>query len=194
MNTIVTEMTEQGEVAIDVFQKLASDRILFIFGDIDDTMAADVSATLLLKDGEDPEKKITIFINSQGGNIRDVLAIYDMMCMVEAPLETVCIGAAVKEAAILLAAGTPGMRLATKHSVISVGHLVNDWVKLSDLTEAKISLDQALADNKRMLEIFAKTTKKPYKKIYSDFEREVFMNSQEALKYGLIDRIITANK
>ena len=194
MNTIVTEMTEQGEVAVDVFQKLASDRILFISGDIDDTMAADVSATLLLKDGEDSEKKITLFINSQGGNIRDVLAIYDMMCMIEAPIETVCIGAAMKEAAILLTAGTPGIRLATQHSIIAVGQLVNEWMKLSDLTEAQTSLEQALGDNKKMMEIFSKATKKTFKQVSSDFDRKVFMNSKEALKYGLIDRIIASSK
>jgi ATP-dependent Clp protease protease subunit len=194
LNTIVTEITEQGEVAIDVFQKLSNDRILFISGGIDDELASDICATLLLRDSESSEKKITMFINSHGGNIRDVLSIYDMMCIIETPIETVCIGAAMEEAAILLAAGAPGMRLATKHSVICAGQLINDSISMSDLTDAKSNLEQSQVDNKRMLEIIAKCTGNPIKKVVSDFERRVFMNSQEALKYGFIDQIVSSNK
>lgn len=194
MNTIVTETTEQGEVAIDIFQKLSEDRILFVTGHINDNIAADVSATLLLRDSENSEEKITMFINSSGGNIRDVLAIYDVMNFVDAPIETVCIGAAMKEAAILLASGTKGMRLATKHSIICVGQLTNDWIEFSDLTDASISLQQALADNKRMMSIIAKSVDKPLKEVMSDLDRKVFMNSNKALKYGLIDRVISGKK
>lgn len=194
MNTIITEETDQGEIAIDVFQKLANDRILFITSDIDDNLAVDICAMLLLKDVEDSSKKITIFINSQGGNIRNILAIYDMMKMIQSPIETVCIGSAMKEAVILLTAGTPGLRLSTKNSIICAGQLINDTASVVDLTDAKTSLDQSLDDNKRMMEIIAKTTKKSLKQVMSDFERRVFMTSQEALEYGFIDRIISTNK
>lgn len=194
MNTIVTEMTEQGEMAIDVFQKLASDRILFISGQIDSDLAADVCATLLLKDGEDSNQKITIFINSPGGNIRNVLAIYDMISILESPVETVCVGSVTDEAIILLIAGTPGMRLATKHSFICVGQLVNDWMMMADLTDAKIALEQLTDDNKRMLSIIAKHTNKTLKQVTTAYDRKVFMNSDEALKNGFIDKIITESK
>jgi ATP-dependent Clp protease protease subunit len=195
LNTIVTEINEQGEeIALDVFQKLSNDRILFIVGDINDDIASDVIATLLLRDSENSEQKITIFINSQGGDIRSTFAIYDAMCLVESPIETFCIGTAMQNAVILLTAGTPGMRLATKHSVICIEQLVNDYMRHSDLTEAKTSLALSLDDNKRMMNIFAKSTNKPIKQIMSDFDRKVFMSTQQALKYGFIDKIAPFNK
>lgn len=194
MNTILTEKTEQGEVAFDVFQKLATDRILFVSDIINDNMAADISATLLLKDSEDSDKKITIFINSHGGDIRNALAIYDVMQMIQSPIETVCIGSAMKEAAIILAAGTHGMRFATKHSIIAISQLINDYMLPSDLTEAKTSLSQSLDDNKRMMNILAKSSGKTLNQVMSDFSRRVFLSSQEALKYGLIDKVISENK
>lgn len=190
----MTETTEQGEVAIDIFQKLSNDRILFLSGEIDDDMAADVAATLLLKDGEDSEHKITMFINSRGGDIRNILAIYDMMCMIKSPIETVCIGSAMKESVILLAAGASGMRLATEHAIIAVGQLVNMMMEHSDITNAQTSLTHSLLDNKRMMEILAKRTGKNIKQVMTDFDRLVFMDSRQALKYGFIDKIIKVNK
>jgi ATP-dependent Clp protease protease subunit len=194
LNTIVTEETDHGEIAVDVFQKLSDDRILFISGDLDDNMAADISATLLLKDSEDSEQKVTVFINSRGGDIRNALAIYDVMTMLNCPIETVCIGSAMKEAVILLAAGTPGMRYATKHSIIAASQLINNMVQMSDLTDAKSLLDFLASDNKKMMNIIAKCTNKSFKQVMSDFDRMVFMNSQQALKYGFIDKIVKFNK
>ncbi len=194
MNTIITETTDQGEIALDVYQKLSNDRILFVSGDIDDEMAADISATLLLKDSEDPDSKITMFINSRGGDIRNALAIYDMMTMIEAPIETVCIGSAMKEAVILLVAGSPGMRYATKHSVICVGQLVNSYLQHSDITDAKTLLDHSLSDNKKMMSVIAKQTNLPLKQVMLEYERLVFMDSKQALKRGFIDKIVSFRK
>ena len=194
MNTIVTETTENGEMTMDVYQKLSNDRILFICDNITDNLATDISATLLLKDSEDSTKKITIFINSQGGDIRNTLMIVDMMNMVESPIETVCIGAAMDEAALILTSGTPGMRFATSNSRISVGQLVNDWMARVNMTDAKKYLDLAISDNKRMMDIFAKTTGKTLKQVMSDFDRRVFMNSSQAVKYNIIDKLIKVNK
>lgn len=184
------EETEHGEMPIDVYQKLADNRILFLFDTIDDKLASDITATLLLKDYEDAKSKITLFINSDGGDIRNVFMIYDMMQIVEAPIETICIGSAQNEAALLLAAGTPGMRLATKHAIIGVGQLVHEWMAFSDLTDAKQILDLSAKDNKRMMDILAKACSKPIKEITADLERKIFMNSKEAVKYGLIDKVI----
>lgn len=191
MNTLVTKKTEQGDIVVDVFQELAGERILFITGEIDPSTSADISATLLLKDSEDPTKKISLFINSTGGNIRDILAIYDVMNVIESPIETICIGAACRESVLLLAAGTPGMRFATKNCTIMVEQLSNDYTKLSDMTEAKISLQQSLDDNKRLMEALAKITKNPLKDVIKKFDRQVYMTSNEAQKYGLIDKVIT---
>jgi ATP-dependent Clp protease, protease subunit len=194
LNTIITETTDHGEMPIDVYQKLANDRILFICNYIDDKLASDIVATLLLKDSEDPEKKITLFINSEGGDIRNSLMIYDVMSMLQSPIETVCIGAAMAEATIILAGGNPGSRFATKNSVISVGQLVNSWMNYSDLTDAKKLLLRASDDNKKMMEIIAKSTNKTLKKVMSDLDRVTFMNAFQAVKYGLIDKVIKFSK
>ena len=194
MNTIVTETTEHGEMPVDVYQKLSNDRILFICDYINDNLATDITATLLLKDSEDSEKKITLFINSSGGDIRNALMICDMMNMVEAPIETVCIGAAMDEAAIILASGTRGMRFATKNSVISASQLAHDWITSANLTDAKKYLDLAKTDNKRMMEILSKTSGKSLKQVSEDFERKVFMTAPQAVKYGLVDKVVTITK
>lgn len=194
MNTIITETTEHGEIPVDIYQKLANDRILFICNHIDDRTATDIVANLILRDSQDSTKKITIFINSEGGDIRNVLMIYDMMNVVQAPIETVCIGSAMDEAALLLTAGTPGMRFATKNSVIAVSQLVNEWMRYSDLTDASKILEQVVGDNKKMMEAFAKSTGKTTKQVLSDFDRRVFMNASQAVKYNLIDKVVNFNK
>lgn len=194
MNTLVLETNEHGDFPVDVYQKLSNDRILFISDHITDAVASDIVATLLLKDAEDSEKKITIFINSTGGDIRNALMIYDMMQMIDSPIETVCIGAAMDEAVIILAAGSPGMRLATKNCHIAVSQLVHDWVNYSNLTDAKKILDLSIQDNKRMMDILAKCTGKTLKQVSDDFERRVFMNSAQAVKYNLIDKVVKVNK
>lgn len=194
MNTLVLETNEHGDFPVDVYQKLANDRILFICDTITDMVAADIVATLLLKDAEDSEKKITLFINSTGGPIRNVLMIYDMMQMIDSPIETVCIGSAIDEAALLLAAGTPGMRLATKNCHIAVSQLVHDSFAHSDLTNAKKVLDLYVQDNKKMMDILAKCTGKTLKQVMEDFDRRVFMSSAQAVKYNLIDKVVRVNK
>lgn len=194
MNTLVLESTEHGDFPIDVYQKLSNDRILFICDVITDSVATDIAATLLLKDAEDSEKKITLFINSTGGDIRNALMIYDIMQMIDSPIETVCIGAAMDEAAIILTAGAPGMRFATKNCHIAVGQLVHDWVNQTNLTDAKKVLNLSTQDNKRMMNILAECTGKTVKQVSKDFDRRVFMNATQAVKYNLIDKVIKFNK
>lgn len=194
MNTLVLESNELGDFPVDVYQKLSNDRILFICDTITDSVASDIVATLLLKDAEDSEKKITLFINSQGGDIRNALMIYDMMQMIDSPIETVCIGSAMDEAIIILAGGTPGMRLATKNSCIAVSQLSSDWFINSNLTDAKKILDLSVQDNKRMMNILAECTGKSVKQVSEDFDRRVFMNSAQAVKYNLIDKVVRVNK
>lgn len=194
MNTLVLESNELGEFPVDVYQKLSNDRILFICDDLTDSVASDIVATLLLKDAEDSEKKITLFINSMGGDIRNALMIYDMMQLIEAPIETVCIGFAMNEAVIILAGGTPDMRLATKNASIAVSQLMSDWFFNSDLPNAKKMLDLSVQDNKRMMDILAKCTGKTLKQVSKDFDRKVFMNAAQAVKYNLIDKVVKSNK
>lgn len=190
MNTLVTEATEHGDIPVDIYQKLSNDRILFICNHIDDKLATDIAANLILKDSEDSEKKITLFINSDGGDIRNALMIYDVMSMIQSPIETVCIGSAMDEAAIILAAGTPGMRFVTKNSFIAVSQLVHNWSQYCDLTDAKQNLIQSTNDNKRMMEIFSKAMGKPQKEVMTAFERRVFMSATQAAKLGIVDKVI----
>jgi ATP-dependent Clp protease, protease subunit len=194
MNTLVLEQTDQGEMPVDVYQKLSGDRILFLTDYLDDTLASDIVATLLLKDSEDSEKKITLFINCHGGDIRNAFMIYDMMSMIHAPIETVCIGAAMDEAIILLAGGTPGMRLATQHAILSATQLVQSFHMHTDLPGAKALFEQEKIDNQRLMEILAKTTKKTISQVKKDFDRREFFSAKTALKYGFIDKIVTPNK
>lgn len=194
LNTLVLETTEHGDFPVDVYQKLANDRILFITDFITDEIAAGIVATLLLKDSEDPGRKITLFINSMGGDIRNIFMIYDMIKMIESPVETVCIGAAMDEAAVLLTAGESGMRFATKNSQIAVGQLVNDWITRTNLTDAKKLLTLVMNDNKRMMEILSSCTGKTLKQISEDFDRKVFMSASQAVKYGLIDKVVSFKK
>ncbi len=194
MNTIVTETIENDELPIDVYQKLSNDRIIFICDHIDDEVATDVVATILLKNQESSDQKITLFINSESGDIRSVLMIHDVMNMISAPIETVCIGSAMEEAVILLVSGTKGSRFATKNSVIAVGQLINNSVNFSDLSDAKRALSQSVSDNKKMMEIISKKTGKTLKEVCSDFDRKVFFTATQAVKYGLIDKIVPFNK
>jgi len=194
LNTILTETTEHGEVPVDVYQKLAEDRILFICDHINDKMATDIVATLLLKDAENCDEKITIFINSGGGDIRSVLMIYDIMQLINSPIETVCIGSAMDAAAIILSSGNIGNRFATKNAIISISQLEHDWTSMSDMTDAKNHLEQGVLDNKRIMEIFSKNTNKSIKQIMEDFDRRVFMNTNQAIKYGFIDKMAGISK
>jgi ATP-dependent Clp protease protease subunit len=194
LNTIITETTEHGEVPIDIYQKLSNDRILFLTDFIDDRVASDITATMLLKDGEDGNSKITLFINSEGGDIRCAFMIYDVMQMIQSPVEVVCFGSAMNEAAIILAGGSVGMRYATKNSIISAGQLMSQWTKRSNLLDAEKTLIQVTRDNKKMMSIFSKHCKKPLKQIASDFDRIVFMDPSKAKKYGFIDGVIKFNK
>lgn len=192
MNTLILEDAGNGmEVPVDVHAKLAQDRILFITDQITDRSASEMVATLLLKDAEDSESKVTIFINSDGcQDIRNIFSIYDVMKMIECPIETVCIGAAMDEAVLLLAAGTKGMRYMTKNSLTSVGPIVNDWMMQTDLTEAKQILDLTTKDNKKFMTAFASCVGKTLKQVTSDFDKTVFMNAKDCLSYGIIDEIV----
>ncbi len=193
MNTTVTEHTEHGDMPINIYHRLSNDRILFITNHIDDMMATSIVASLLLKDSEAVEE-ITLFINSEGGDLRNALMIIDTMNLISSPIKTVCIGSAMDEAALILTSGTPGLRFATQHATISVSQLVNDWMSVSDMTDAKTNLNQSMLDNKKIMEILAKCTGKPIKEVTTYFDRRVFMSGLQAAKYGLIDKLISPSK
>lgn len=194
LNTLVLEQTDLGDIPMDVYQKLANDRILFIGDALHDTLATDIVATLLLKDTEDEDKKITLFINSTGGDIRNAFMIYDIMTMIKAPIETVAVGDVIDEAVILLSGGTPGMRFVAPHAIIGASQLQPGLNMHTDLPGAASVLKQHKSDNERLMEILSKTTGKKISQIRHDFDRRVFFNATQAVRYGLADKIIKYNK
>lgn len=190
LNTLVNETTEHGDIPVDIYTKLSNNRILFITDEIDDKLAVDITGTLLLKDSEDSNKKISLFINSEGGDIRCVFMIYDIMQLLQCPVETICVGSAMNEVVLLLAAGTPGMRHATQNSVICPSQLVQDKYYYSDLTDAQALLSRIQKDNKNLMSAIANKTGKKLSQVLSDFERKKFMNAKQAKSYGIIDNVI----
>lgn len=194
MNIFVTEQTEFGDVSIDIYSKLAEDRILFVYDFIDDTLATDIVATLLLKDAENSSEKISMLINCDGGDIRNVFMIYDVMNMVECPIETICVGSASDEAVLLLSAGNKGMRYATPTAAICPSQLMADRAYHSNLTDAKIIMDRFKRDNKNYMNALAKATGNSLSKVMNDFERKKFFSAKEALSYGIVDNILSGSK
>jgi len=194
LNTLILEQTDRGDVVFDVYQKLAHDRVLFINDFIDDKLATDICATLILKSFETPDDKISLLINADGGNIRSIFTIYDTMMMIKSPIETICIGSAMEEPVLLLAAGTKGMRYATKNSVICPSQLLHDASYQTDLTDAKSLLDKVKNDNKQFLTCLSKCVGKTYAFLAKDLDRKKFMNSTQAQKYGIIDHVMESKK
>lgn len=194
MNTVITEKTPNGDISYDVFSKLTNDRIVFLSDYIDDGVATDIVATLLYLEAVDPSAQISIYLNSEGGDIRAVFMIYDVLQLLRTPIQTICLGSATFASAIILAAGTPGLRSATKSSVMCISQLSSDGVTYGDMTGIRISFEQMKKDNKRLIDIIAKHTGKKVQTVTKDCERKVFMTPAQAKKYGIIDRVLEWNK
>lgn len=190
MNTVITEITEHGEIPIDIFTKLAQDRILFISDYIDDRMAADITATLLLKNYEDSEEKLSLFINSEGADIHSVFMIFDMMQLMTCPLETICVGSAMNEVVLLLAAGDKGSRYATPNSVICCSQLMQEKYYRADLLDAKSITERIHNDNKRFLAALAKKIGKKVPEVSTKLKQKTFMNAKQAKSFGIIDQVM----
>jgi ATP-dependent Clp protease, protease subunit len=190
LNTLVNETTEHGETPVDIYTRLANNRILFLYDIIEDKVASDIIATLLLKEAEDPVSKITIFINSEGGDIRNVFAIYDLIQILRCPIETICVGSAMNESVLILAAGSPGMRYATPNAMICASQVIQDRSYYSDLDSAESVLERQQRDNKNLISALAKLCGKKPAEVMKDFDKRMFFTAKQALKYGLIDGVI----
>lgn len=190
MNTIIIEKTPNGEVHSDIFSKLAENRILFLYGYINDEMAADIVAALLYLDSENDEEKISIHLNSSGGDISSILMIYDTIKMINSPVETFCIGSAFGESALILSAGSKGMRYATKNSFIMINQVAHNYSRYTDMMNAKIMLEKSKKDNIKYLSALQDCTGVSIKKLKKDTEKEFYMSPDFAKKYGIIDVII----
>lgn len=186
---IVIEQTNRGERAYDIYSRLLKDRIIFIGTPIDDNVASLVIAQMLFLQSEDPNKDINLYINSPGGSVTAGLAIYDTMLYVTPDVVTICMGLAASMAQVLLCAGTPGKRYALSHSRILMHQPTGGTQGQS--TDIEIYTREMLRIRDTLYEIIAKHTNKDIEKIRNDADRDFYMSPEEALEYGIIDKILT---
>jgi ATP-dependent Clp protease protease subunit len=185
---MVVEQTSRGERAYDIFSRLLKDRIIFIGTPIDDTGANLVIAQLLFLEAEDPEKDIHVYINSPGGSVTASLAIYDTMQFVKPAIETICMGQAASGAALLLAAGTKGKRMALPHSRIMI-HQPYGGAQ-GQAVDIQIQAKEILRMREELNRIVAHHTGQPLERVEKDSDRDFFMSPEEAKEYGLVDEVI----
>jgi ATP-dependent Clp protease, protease subunit len=184
----VIEKTNFGERAYDIYSRLLQDRIVFLGTAIDDNVANIVIAQLLFLDNQDPEKDIKLYVNSPGGSVTAGMAIYDTMQYIKADVSTICIGMAASMAAVLLAAGANKKRFALPNAEIMIHQIMGGME--GQASDIKIRAERILRVKDRLNEILAKHTGKDLAQIEKDTDRDYFMTSDEALKYGLIDKVI----
>ncbi len=185
----VVERTSGGERSYDLYSRLLEDRIIFLSGEIEDSMANTVVAQLIYLEGKDPTKDISLYINSPGGSVSAGMAIYDTMNYIKCDVSTICIGLAASMGAFLLAAGTKGKRYALKNSEIMIHQpLGGTQGQASDI---KIQAEHILKIKDRMTRILAENTGKSYETIARDTDRDNYLSADEAMAYGLIDRVYT---
>ncbi len=186
---IVIEQTPRGERAYDIYSRLLKDRIVFLGQEINDAVANTVIAQLLFLESEDPDKDIYLYINSPGGHITAGLAIYDTMQYIKPDVVTICIGQGASMAALLLAAGAKGKRYALPNARILIHQPMGG--AQGQATDIDIHAKEILKLRERLNQLLAHHTGQDVEKIRKDTERDYFMDSKEALEYGIIDKVIT---
>lgn len=193
MSTIpyVIEQTYKGERSYDIFSRLLADRIVFLGEDVNDTSASLVIAQMLFLEAQDPDKDIQLYINSPGGSITAGLAIYDTMQYIKCDVSTICIGLAASFGAFLLAGGARGKRIALPNAEIMIHQpAIHGNGVQGQVTDIKIVSDHIQKNKLRLSRILAENTGKNIEQIIEDTERDNYMTAEEALHYGLIDKII----
>ena len=186
---MVVEQTAKGERSYDIYSRLLKDRIIFLGEEVNDHTASLIVAQLLYLEGQDPEKDISFYINSPGGSVTDGMAIYDTMQYIKCDVSTICIGMAASMGAFLLSAGTKGKRMALPNAEIMI-HQPSAGTQ-GQITDMAIHLRRLEVIKKRMNRILADNTGKDVETVTRDCERDNFMTAEEAVAYGLIDKVIT---
>lgn len=185
----VVEQTNRGERSYDIYSRLLKDRIIFVGSAIDDGVANTVIAQLLFLTAEDPDKDIHMYINSPGGSVTAGLAIYDTMQFIKPQVSTICTGFAASFGAILLLAGEKGKRFALPNSEIMI-HQPHGGAQ-GQASDIAISAKRILRNRERLNQITSERTGQPLEKVERDMDRDYFMSAEEALEYGIIDKVIT---
>lgn len=186
----VIEQTNRGERSYDIYSRLLNDRIVMLTEEVNDTTSSLVVAQLLYLEGQDPAKDISLYINSPGGSVTSGLAIYDTMQYIKCDVSTICMGMAASMGAFLLTAGAKGKRFALPNSDIMI-HQPSGGTK-GQATDIKIQADHMLAIKQKLNTILSERTGQPLDVIIRDTERDNFMTAEEAVKYGLIDKVISS--
>ncbi len=184
----VIEQVQGGERSYDIFSRLLKDRIIFLSGEIDDTMANIIVGQLLFLATDNPQEDITIYINSPGGSITAGMAIYDTMNHVPCDVKTICVGLAASMGAFLLSSGTKGKRFALPNSEIMIHQPLGG--AQGQATDIEISANRIILMKERLNKMLAKNTGQKYAKIVKDTERDNFMLAEKAKEYGLVDRVL----
>ena len=184
----VVEQTNRGERSYDIFSRLLNDRIIMLCDEVNDATASLVVAQLLYLEGQDPDNEISLYINSPGGSVTAGLAIYDTIQYIKCDVSTICMGMAASMGAFLLSAGTKGKRLALPNSTIMI-HQPSGGAQ-GQATDMRIHTEWILDTKKRLNKMLSEATGQPLEVIERDTERDNFMTAQQALEYGLIDKII----
>ena len=186
---VVIEQSSRGERSFDIFSRLLRERIIFLGTPVDDMVANLIVAQLLLLDSENPEKDIMLYINSPGGSVTAGLAIYDTMQHIRADVQTICLGQAASMGAFLLCSGAKGKRMALPHSRVLIHQPLGG--AQGQATDIELQAQEILRIKKTLNEIMASNTGQSIKKIEKDTDRDYIMTPQEALEYGMIDKVIT---
>jgi len=184
----VIEKTPMGERAFDIYSRLLKDRIIFLGTDIDDGVANTVIAQLLFLESEDPSKDIKLYINSRGGSVTAGLAIYDTMQLVKPDVQTICIGMAASMGAFLLAGGAKGKRFALPNAEIMIHQVLGG--AQGQASDIKITAERIMKTKDKLNELLAKHTGQKKEKVENDTDRDYYLDPEDAVKYGLIDKII----
>lgn len=189
---IVVEQTNRGERSYDIYSRLLKDRIIFLSEEVNDVTASLVVAQLLFLEAEDPDKDISLYINSPGGSITSGMAIFDTMNFVKPDVSTICVGMAASMAAFLLAAGAKGKRFALPNSEIMIHQPLGGF--RGQASDIKIHSERILKTRQTLNEKLAEFTGKPIEIIEKDTDRDNFLTADEAVAYGLIDKVIVSRK
>jgi ATP-dependent Clp protease protease subunit len=189
----VIEKSQFGERAYDIYSRLLKERIIFLGGPITDALANTVIAQLLFLESQDPKKDINLYINSPGGSVTATLAIYDTMKHVKPDVSTICVGMAASGGAVLLAGGRKGKRFSLPNSEMMIHQPIGSGVE-GQASDIEIEARHILRVKEKINHILAKHTGKPLSQIEKDSDRNFFMDSEEAKKYGLIDKIVKSSK
>ncbi len=189
---VVIEQSSRGERSFDIFSRLLRERIIFLGTPIDDMVANLIVAQMLLLDSENPEKDIMLYINSPGGSVTAGFAIYDTMQHIRADVSTICLGQAASMGAFLLSSGAKGKRLALPHSRVLIHQPLGG--AQGQATDIEIQANEILRIKKSLNSILASNTGQPLKKIEKDTDRDYIMTAQEAVEYGMIDKVITLDE